>query len=202
MYYKFKNILLLLQNKRSVDSSYHEVHGYCQLNKHCLRTSLKSISMRKLFFVLALIATCAFNGFAQKTVVKKFQDTQARMLDINATGYVKPLAVELKVLEVGRINQSWPLTKEQAEVEMEGDMINIRSWALFMTCEKYSADVIVAPTFNFKTTDDGTGYIITVVGFPANFVNWRTINETDYEWIRMERTQTTGDRENIKALIK
>ena len=72
--------------------------------------------MRKLFFVLALIATCAFNGFAQKTVVKKFQDTQARMLDINATGYVKPLAVELKVLEVGRINQSWPLTKEQAEV--------------------------------------------------------------------------------------
>ncbi len=158
--------------------------------------------MKKLLFALAVIATCASTGFAQKTVVKKFQDTQARMLDIKATGYVKPLAVELKVAATGRINQSWPLTKEQAENEMKGDLVNIRSWALFMTCEKYGADVIVAPTFNFKSTDDGEGYIITVVGFPANFVNWRTITEADYEWIQMERTQTTGDRENIKALIK
>lgn len=158
--------------------------------------------MKKLLFALAVIATCASAGFAQKTVVKKFQDTQARMLDIKATGYVKPLAVELKVAATGRINQSWPLTKEQAENEMKGDLVNIRSWALFMTCEKYGADVIVAPTFNFKSTDDGEGYIITVVGFPANFVNWRTITEADYEWIQMERTQTTGDRENIKALIK
>lgn len=158
--------------------------------------------MKKLLLVLTILATCAIFSSAQKTTVKKIQDTQARMLDIKATGYVKPLAVELKVAATGRINQSWPLTKEQAENEMKGDLVNIRSWALFMTCEKYGADVIVAPTFNFKSTDDGEGYIITVVGFPANFVNWRTITEADYEWIQMERTQTTGDRENIKALIK
>lgn len=158
--------------------------------------------MKKLLLVITIFATCVTVGFAQKTVVKKFQDTQARMLDIKATGYVKPLAVELKVSAEGRISQSWPLSKEQAEIEMKGDIVNIRSWALFMTCEKYGADVIVAPTFNFKTTDDGNGYVITVVGFPANFINWRTITEADYEWIQMERTQTTGDRENIKALIK
>lgn len=158
--------------------------------------------MKKILLLVTLIVSSVIVGYAQKTVVKKFQDTQARWMDLQASGYVKPLAVELKVSSVGRISQSWPLSKDQAELEMKGDLKNIRSWALFMTCEKYVADVIVAPTFNIKTTDDGNGYVVTVVGFPANFVNWRTITDADYQWINLETTQTTANRENMNALIK
>ena len=64
------------------------------------------------------------------------------------------------------------------------------------------ADAIVAATFNFRTNDDGKGYTITITGYPASFVNWKTASEADYEWIRMEKTLTTDDLNRISAIIK
>ena len=85
---------------------------------------------------------------------------------------------------------------------MKGDIVNIRSYAVYMSSQKHNADVIVAATFNIKTNDEGTGYIVTVVGYPATFANWKTAEASDYEWIRMEKTLTTADREKISAIVK
>ena len=153
-----------------------------------------------LLCVFSLVTTAG--TMAQKTTVK-IQETQARLLDMQSNGYVKPLTVELKIDDSkGRVCDIWPLSKEQVDVEMRGDIANIRSYAIYMSSKKHSADVIVAATFNFKTTDNGDGYEIEVVGFPASFVNWKTATQADYEWIQMEKTQTTADREKIKAIIK
>lgn len=158
--------------------------------------------MKKIFLFLTLSVLSICSAMAQKAMVK-IQDTQARMLDVTSNGYVKPLTVELKVDDSkGRVRDIWPLTKEQAEVEMKGDIVNIRSYAVYMSSKKHNADVIVAATFNFKTTDNGDGYEIEVVGFPASFINWKTATPTDYEWIRMEKTQTTSERDKIQAIIK
>ncbi|HJG07572.1 MAG TPA: hypothetical protein K8V25_04900 [Megamonas hypermegale] len=140
---------------------------------------------------------------AQKTTVK-YQDTQARLLDVTSNAYVKPLTVELKVdTSKGRIVDVWPLTKEQVEVEMGGDIANIRSWGVYQSSKKHNVDVIVAATFNFKTDDTRDGfYQLTVVGYPASFVNWATATEADYEWIRMEKVVTTSEREKISAIVK
>ena len=62
--------------------------------------------------------------------------------------------------------------------------------------------VLFAATFNFRTNDEGTGYLITVVGYPATFENWKTADSSDLEWIRMEKTLTTNDREKISAVVK
>ena len=164
--------------------------------------------MKKLFGIIALLSL-SLTAWAQKNDVR-VQDTQARFLDITSNAYVKPLTVELKVdltkgndpSENGRIIDTWPLTKVQAEQEMGGDIANIRSWAVYQSSRKHKADVIVAATFNFRTNDAGTGYEITVVGYPANFVQWKTADETDYEWIRMEKVLTTADRDKIDAVIK
>ena len=153
-----------------------------------------------LFSLFCFIAT--IGAMAQKTTVK-IQDTQARLLDMQSNGYVKPLTVELKIDESkGRVRDTWPLSKEQVEVEMRGDIVNIRSYAVYMSSKKHNADVIVAATFNFKTSDKNDGYEIEVVGFPASFVNWKTATQADYEWIQMEKTQTTSDRDKINAIIK
>ena len=158
--------------------------------------------MKKIFLFLTLSVLSICSAMAQKAMVK-IQDTQARMLDVTSNGYVKPLTVELKVDDSkGRVRDIWPLTKEQAEVEMKGDIVNIRSYAVYMSSKKHNADVIVAATFNFKTTDNGDGYEIEVVGFHASFINWKTATPTDYEWIRMEKTQTTSERDKIQAIIK
>ena len=143
--------------------------------------------MKKLFFfALLTLAAWSDNAFAQKANVK-MQDTQARLVNIYSRGYVKPLTVELKVDDSkGRITRSYPLTKEETEVEMGGSLDN----------------AIVAATFNFRTNDDGKGYTITITGYPASFVNWKTASEADYEWIRMEKTLTTDDLNRISAIIK
>lgn len=163
----------------------------------------------KKHILVAWLALGCMGAYAQKNKVN-IQDTQARLLDVTSNAYVRPLTVELKVdltrgndpKENGRIIDTWPLSKEQAEVEMEGNITNIRSWAVYQSSRKHKADVIVAATFNFKTNDAGTGYEITVVGYPANFVHWKTAEEADYEWIRMEKTLTTNDREKISAIVK
>lgn len=158
----------------------------------------------KKFYFIALFSFIGILGMqAQKTTVK-FQDTQARLLDVKTNAYVKPLTVELKVdTSKGRISDEWSLSKEQVEVEMGGDLANIRSWGGYQSSKKHNADVIVAATFNFQTDDMRNGfYKLTVVGYPATFVNWTTATQADYEWIRMEKTVTTSDKEKIAVIVK
>lgn len=158
--------------------------------------------MKKILFTLFFVVLGVGSVQAQKSVVR-MQDTQARLLDVNSNAYVKPLVVELEVDQTkGRIRDVWTLTKEQAETEMRGDLSNIRSYAVYMSSKKHNADVIVAATFNVKTNDVGDGYDVEIVGFPANFVKWRTAVQTDLEWIRLEKTLTTADREKISAIVK
>ncbi len=157
--------------------------------------------MRKLLLTLLLITSGFSIANAQKASVK-IHDTQARTVEASPSVYVKPLTVELEVAESGKITDVWPLSTEQVEVQMGGVLANVRSWGLYASCQKWKADVIVAPIFNFRTNDEGNGYILTVIGFPANFKNWRTATESDYEWIRLEKTQTTNSRENIQAIIR
>ncbi|HRF86108.1 MAG TPA: hypothetical protein PLN34_06055 [Alloprevotella sp.] len=157
----------------------------------------------KKIVLISLLATVFGNmAFAQKTTYK-MQEVQARLLDVQSNAYVKPLTVELKVDETkGRIRDKWMLTKEQAETEMKGEIVNIRSYGVYMSSKKHDADVIVAATFNLRTTDDGSGYELEVVGFPARFFNWKTATPADYDWIRMEKTITTADRDKISAIVK
>lgn len=160
--------------------------------------------MKRLFLISLLPLLYVSGIYAQKANVR-FQDTQARLLDVASNAYVKPLIVELKIDETkGRVRDEWALTKEQVEIEMQGDIENIRSYAVYMSSQKHNADVIVAATFNLKTNEKGTGYQITVVGYPATFENWKTAQESDYEWIRIEKFYTTSkeDRQKLSAIIK
>ena len=138
--------------------------------------------------------------FAQKGTYH-FQDTQARLLDVMTNAYVKPLTVELQVL--ANKHREWTIELTNKDVEqMNGELNNIRSFAIYSISKKEDCDVIVAATINVKSKDDGTGFLINVVGYPANFINWKTATQEDYEWIRMEKTQTTSELDKIKAVVK
>ena len=159
--------------------------------------------MKKLFFMVLFACIGILGVQAQKTTVE-YKDTQARLLDVVSNAYVKPLTVELKVdTSKGRIRDEWPISQKVAEVDMGGDIANIRSWGVYMSSKFHNADVIVAATFNFETDPDNPdAYKLTVVGYPASFVNWKTATEADYEWIRMEKVVTTNEREKISAIVK
>ena len=55
--------------------------------------------------------------------------------------------------------------------------------------------------YEVKSAENG-GFIVTVVGFVGKFKNWRSMNQEDYEWVRLENTWKTSDREKVEAIIK
>lgn len=157
---------------------------------------MKSFRLLTFFGIVAAFSSCA-------TIKSNFSDTQARVQDVSTSAYVKPLTVELVVDSLkGRINDSWTFTKQEVEVDMRGDLTNVRSRAVYLSSKKHNADVIAAPMFNVETTKDGKGYIVTVTGFPAHFKNWQPIKESDYEWIRTEKFIMPLTWEKISTVVK
>ncbi len=148
-----------------------------------------------LVFTIAMSLFC----YAQKSEFR-FQDTQARLLDVTSNAYVKPLTVELKVLTNKRVSEIIKLTRQEVEQDMKGDLNNIRSFAVYRASQLHDCDVIVAATFNVRTA--GEGYEVNIIGYPANFVNWQTATQADYEWIKMEKTVTTSERDKISAAVR
>lgn len=139
---------------------------------------------------------------AQKTTTYRYEDTQARALDMVSKGYVKPLTVEVKVdATKGRQHFSYDMEKDFVEGDMRGDITNIRAYGLFKAASDAGCDVIVAPTFHLFTNGKG-GYTLEIVGFAGSFVNWRTMTNEDLQWINLTQTQTTGDRQQIDAVLK
>ena len=144
------------------------------------------------------LVTCTVS-FAQKSEFR-FQATQARLLDVMSNAYVKPLTVELQVISQKRVSEVIKLTKQEVEQDMKGDLENIRSYVVYRASQMHDCDVIVAATFNIRTAGDG--YEVNIIGYPANFVNWKTATPEDYEWIKIEKTVTTSERDKIAAAVK
>ena len=158
--------------------------------------------MRKLVFTLLAMVLGMTVSFAQSKNYTNIQESQARLLDVNPTTYVKPLTCEIEVLPVGRIMDVWTLTLDQVK-DLRGELPNIRSWGVFQSSRKHNCDLLVAATFDFKNDPDNPeSYQLTVMGFPANFVNWKTAEDKDYEWIRMEKFRTTSELDKIQAVVK
>ncbi len=159
--------------------------------------------MKKVCFIAGtLLALGHMGAFAQKAVVN-FENTQTRVVGADANAYVKPLTVELKVINDQRIEDEWVFT--QAEIEsLNGEVNNIRSAAVYRSSAKYKVDAIVAATFRIRNNPKNDGsFLVEVKGYPANFVNWKTATPADYEWIRMEKVKTTADvQRNMEAVIK
>lgn len=156
--------------------------------------------MKKYFLVASMALCLACTAKAQK--LETYQSTQARVLEPQSNAYVHPLTVELKIIENGqRVRDSWHLTPENVNA-FRGNVQDIRSWGIYMSCQKHDCDVIVAATFNLKSDDTSNGYELEVVGYPAIYQNWKTATQTDYEWIRSEKTFTTDEREKVSAVIK
>ena len=156
--------------------------------------------MKKIALILLSLVTLQAN--AQKTTTFRYEDTQARALDMVSNGYVKPLTVEVKVdATKGRQHFSYDMAKDFVESDMKGELDNIRSYGVFMAAKEAKCDVIVAPTFHLFTNDKG-GYTLEIVGFAGSFINWRTITNEDIEWIKTTQPRTTNDGRQVDAVLK
>ena len=146
----------------------------------------------KKFLTFVALTFVAMAVSAQKTI--KFENNQARAFDVVPNSYVKPLTVELKIDETkGRVTDVWEIRPEElialVNEKDPGDvqMQNLRNYAIFKSSQKHQCDVIVAPVFNIHSDDVARGVTVTLIGFCANFANWKTMEDKDVMWINVER---------------
>lgn len=164
------------------------------------------MNMKKLILFLTLILTCAAGAYAQKTTYK-FRDAQSRAGDAITEVCVKPTVVEVRLLipegkeKPERRTYQCDLSKEEAEIGMKGDLINIRAYATYMANEYYDSDVIMAATYKVESNDKG-GYSVWVVGYPAVFDKWYTATEKDYEWIKIKKLAPTDEKAMLTPVVK
>lgn len=152
--------------------------------------------MKRIFLPLLLtgfFGVAAIDSNAQKTVKFEMQESQARVLDVNPSTYVKPVIAELSVdTSKGRLRDTWTLTSDELAARViknddKATLQNLRTYAVYKSSEKANCDVVIAATFDIRITDDGAS--ITIVGYPANFTNWKTGTVADYDWIKNEPGQ-------------
>lgn len=164
------------------------------------------MNMKNLILFLALILTCAMGSYAQKTTYK-FRDAQSRAGDAITEVCVKPTVVEVKLLNApGKNNPErriyeCDLSKEEAEIGMKGDLVNIRAWATYMANEEFKSDVIMAATYKVESNDKG-GYTVWVVGYPAVFDKWYTATKEDYEWIKIQKLAPSDNKAMVAPVVK
>lgn len=168
------------------------------------------LKMKKIVLTLAALALMAASANAQKTVVRteSFSDTQARMLEVTAKSYVKPLVVDLVVAK-GQARKVFKKLYSAKEVVagMNGNPDNLRSRAVYDATAEWGCDAAVAATFKIELTPDGSAYEVEMKGFPANFdpQSWHPMTKEDFEWLQVDRSLSTAkenDPDRKGAVIK
>lgn len=152
--------------------------------------------MKKYWFLL-LGSMIGMSASAQKTQTTTttahsettYQYTQARMPQVLVEPLVKPLVVEVQVMENAPTFWKKQLSRFKVENELEGKLENVYNYGIFLYTEDTKSDMIVAATYNFYTnpnrTNDDDWYILEIKGFPAKFTEWRTATTADYEWMKI-----------------
>ena len=161
--------------------------------------------MKKSFLLGCGMMLFAMSSNAQKTVVttKSFSDTQARMLEVTAKSYVRPLIVDLNVVGPRTIFPK-DYTITEFEVAMGGNLDNLRSRVIYDASTAWKCDAVVAATFKIEFDADKNIYNVEMKGFPANFdqSSWHPMNEKDYQWLEVDKMVSSNDNNRAGAVIR
>jgi len=132
-----------------------------------------------------LVLLMAMLGLSQTVKAQtkdEYRQSQSRMLEPQQQVFVRPLVVDLKVTTTERQKAVWPFPDVDINKMTTQDVENLKINSLYLTAQKFDADVIVAATFDVRTVKKGLE--ITVIGFPAKYENWKVATkEEDYKWI-------------------
>ena len=172
----------------------------CEESNSGERSLTKQIKYMTMLRKACVVALCAMGwtltADAQKTAV--YRSSQTRLVEPRMGVYTKPLIADLEIVkDLGKIKDVWTFTPEEVNA-LGGDEVNVRTRALYLSVDSHKVDVIVAASFDMESTNAGTK--VTVIGYPARFVNWRTATDADNEWIRNEVMKPEDNRKATQAI--
>lgn len=132
---------------------------------------------------LSTLVVVVLGGCSTTEKFYRYDESTARYLTPGMTGFVTPTAVDLQI-SATRIShtETLPNTLTQRDIddiEYSGTVHYLKNYTVSQAVKKYNADVIVAPIFDIKTSDDFSTITITVTGYTANYINFRKATSED-----------------------
>lgn len=132
--------------------------------------------MKKLL-IFAVVATAAASCVPQRMI---YRESSGRNIEPAQSAVVTPILADLEL--VSDTKQTYV---ENTDCEVTPAAVaqieNYKNMALLNAAKKYNADTMVAAIINVDTDAYGK-LVITVTGYPARYVNFRTMTEKD-AWI-------------------
>ena len=132
--------------------------------------------MRKIL-LLIIVASAVMTSCRPARII--YREASGRSVEPTQGAVFTPaLIADLEIISDKSVSHKVTFTDVQVTTSILNEIDNYKRMALFQTSQKSNADVMVASVMNVNTNSRGQ-LEVTVVGYPARYVNFRQISDTD-----------------------
>jgi len=136
---------------------------------------------------IAAIGTLAVSCTTTETLYRYDESTAVYTNPSLSPTLINPTIADLTITEK-KVTESLTfdnnLTKADISSANSPVIEYMKNSVVSMTVKKYNADVIVAPIFDIKTSDNYMKITVTLSGYPANYKNFRNATKEDFELLK------------------
>lgn len=148
---------------------------------------MKTLKASLILLVAIFMTSCMQPSYL--TYYKYDESTARYMNPAMLPGYITPTIADLNVAKT-KISETYTYkntltSKDMNNAENSPTIEYLKNYTVSQAVKKHNADVLVAPIFDIKTSDDYTAIEVTISGYPANYVNFRNVKESDTLTLRM-----------------
>ena len=158
--------------------------------------------MKKLLLLVVAVSTVVLVSCTPQRII--YRESSGRNVEPTQGAVFTPaLVADLHIMTDKSISNTIVFEDILVTTAILNDIDNYKKMALFKTIQKYNADIMVASLTNVDTNAYGQ-LEITVVGYPARYVNFRQIGSRDS--VAMKYTEKVfsqsknGDKQKTKEL--
>ena len=155
--------------------------------------------MKKLFFFAIATTMVVTSCCAPSYVI--YREAEGRNIEPTQAAVVTPLVAELEVITELSISNVVDFDV-LVTTDVVRDIENYKRIALLETAKKYKADTMLGALISVDTNDKGL-LVVTVMGYPARYKNFRSMKQEDL-WIsnyNASNTKTNANTEEKPSLL-
>lgn len=146
--------------------------------------------------IVVLMGACTTGGYYS------YDASTVRYLTPSMSGFITPVTADLqvsadKITYVETFSNNLTI-RDINSIDNSGTVAYYKNYTVVQAVKKYNADVIVAPIFNIKTSEDFSTITVTVIGYPANYVNFRKATPEDINLVYPYQKESKVVIENPK----
>ena len=135
--------------------------------------------MKTLKFTFMLLAVMIFTSCTTTKI--SYEEYMTRQAEpVMTSPYITPTIADLEISETKEtVNETF---KNNLTLKSKFDNKSVEAWkeaTLAKMMREFNSDVIVAPTYNVTTSKDMKNITVEISGYPAKYVNFRSLSVAD-----------------------